>query len=106
MWMPLVLLRRRPVDQVQQREKENPHHVDEVPVKPEQLHGRVPFGGVRTLPRLNDQNYYDDGPDDHMRRMETRHTEIQGEEQRRVRRIGAAFAIEIVSRNFVISTLR
>src|SRR6476659_7540038 len=55
-----------PPDQVEQREEEDPDDVDEVPVEPGHLDGRVPLGRVAALPRLVDEDAQETEPDDHV----------------------------------------
>ena len=62
-------------------------------------------GTIRALPRLRDQKQDNPHAHNHVRGVQSRHAEVQSEKQRRVRGIGAAFAIEIVSRNLVMHPL-
>src|SRR5205085_2131054 len=65
---------------VEQREKENPDDVNEVPVESEVLDGRVVLRRVAPAPSPPDDRRDDADADDHVQRVEARHGEVEPEE--------------------------
>src|SRR5277367_6310623 len=93
------------IDQIQQREQENPDDIDEMPVEPEQLDGRIPLRGICAFSSLSDQEQYDEDADDHVGGVQSRHPEVAGEEQGGMLRVRTALALEVRARNLVVHPL-
>src|SRR3569832_775636 len=92
--------------QIKQREQENPNNVDEMPVQTEHLDWSVIDGPIHSLSGIPYEYQDDDHADDHMRGMQSGHSEIESEEQRcvssiRTGRAGFGTAVEIVPRDFM-----
>src|SRR5947209_1616560 len=79
--------------QIEQREKKYPDDVDEVPVQPGHVDGRVIFRRESSALRPRGKNREQRNPDNHVQRVQARHREIKREKQLRIRRIGA-FEVE------------
>src|SRR5689334_13141590 len=72
------------INQVQQREQENPDHVDEVPVKAADVdRGHVLSGKAAGL-RLENQDEEDTHADHHVEGVQSRHRKIKREEELRM----------------------
>src|SRR5215470_7632082 len=69
------------VDQVQQREKENPDDIDEVPVKADVFDGRVVVCVKAAFTRFQNKVEQQAGADDHVQSVKTGLTEIEREIQ-------------------------
>ena len=67
--------RRHPwaADQVQQREQENPHDVDEVPVEAGHFDGRVVVGPNGRRQAMSADHGHEPDADDHVQRVEAGH---------------------------------
>src|SRR4029453_6921145 len=80
MWLPVMSRLPVPLDQIEQREKEDPDDVDEVPVQAEDLDRRVPF--LRELAAYgHPQNHRQDAnPDHHVERVHARQREVDEHE--------------------------
>src|SRR4051812_8714781 len=91
-------------DQVEQREQEDPHDIDEVPVESCDLYRRVVVGVELPLPRHRRDDGHDAETDDHVQRMKTGHAEIE-----RIKHLGGsgivAFPPEIRSWHEVVREL-
>src|SRR5205814_4409644 len=68
---------RRPVDEIQQREQENPHDIDEVPIQPKVFYRRVVTRVVTPFP--SQDHHWDQDPDahDHVQRVRSRHHKVE-----------------------------
>src|SRR3989442_15012006 len=73
-----------PPDQIQKRKQKNPHDVDEMPVEPADLDGRVVALGddAAVYPPRHDRHHAQ--TDHHVQRMQSGHHEIERKEQLRV----------------------
>src|SRR5215469_8981239 len=97
-----------PVDQIEQREKKNPHNVDEVPVQADQLDWSVVPRRETAAQRLLNEPQKQAGADDHVQRVKAGHGEVQGEEKLGVGiggHISARLEIEIPARDMVLHVL-
>src|SRR5438105_3357914 len=71
-------------NQIQEREQENPHDIDEVPIEAADFNRTVVFRRDRAAPRPPEHPAHDAEADDHMQRVESGHNEVQRKEQLRV----------------------
>ena len=67
-------------NQIEQREEENPHDIDEVPVKTADFNRREVLGRNLVAPDLGDHPQHDADADDHVQRVHTGHHEVKREE--------------------------
>src|SRR5437667_12258892 len=72
-------------EEVQHREQEDPHEIDEVPVQAGDLHPGVALGPEVPLDRLHEHPGHDAQADDHVERVQTGHREVEREEDARLR---------------------
>src|SRR4029453_1080680 len=81
MWPPVISRSPVPLDQIEQREEEDPDDVDEVPVEAEDLDRRVPF--LRELAAYGhpQDHRQDTNPDDHVERVHARQREVDEKEE-------------------------
>src|SRR4029079_10173557 len=68
------------MDEVQEREQENPDDVDEVPVEAEELDRDVPLLRERPLDRHPENDCEDADADDHVQGVHARQREVQDHE--------------------------
>src|SRR6202011_4411846 len=73
-------LYRMPIDEIQQREQEQPHNIDEVPVQAEVLNRRNVSAGELTVIRAPGQPEQQHDSDDHVQRVHSGHREVEREE--------------------------
>src|ERR1044072_3024394 len=101
MWVcalwPVISFPQVAVDEVQKWEQENPDDIDEVPIKPAEVDGRVISGAVNAFARLHDQPDQKTGADHHVQGVQAGHGEIEREEQLRVSLVGLRQAFQMES---------
>src|SRR6266404_5107255 len=94
--LPFFLTPSVAIDQIQQREQENPNDIDEVPVEADILDGRVVLRREAAAPRFLDEPKEQAGADDHVQGVQAGHAEIEGEEKLGVGvRAGVCAGLEI-----------
>src|SRR5271165_863334 len=71
-------------NQVEQREQENPHNIDEMPIKSDHFDRRVPFRAEAVAHGHPDQSAQQPGPDNHVDSVHARHGEVQIEQDLRL----------------------
>src|SRR5215469_16003943 len=89
------------VNQVQQREQENPDDIDEVPVKARDIDRRVVIGGVDALLGLQDDKHEDAHAHNHVQSVQARHGKVEREKQLRLALQLRAFEVESRAGNVV-----
>src|ERR1700682_637175 len=94
-----------PPDQIQEREKKDPHDVHEVPVEAGHLDRRVPLRGVSPLAGLDDENGQDAEADDHVQGVEARHREVERKEELRRAAVWARVKKEAARKEVVADVL-
>src|SRR5262249_16569580 len=67
------------VNQIEQRKQENPDNIYEVPVKTDIFDRRVVVLVETPLARFEDEIEQEPGTDDHVKRVQTGHTEVKRE---------------------------
>jgi hypothetical protein len=72
----MTSLAEMPSQKIEQREKKNPNDVDKVPVKTAHFDRRVIIGGERAEPRFPKKPRHQTKTDDHMKRVQPGHREI------------------------------
>src|ERR1700726_582247 len=76
-----LLFQRMAADEIQQREKEDPDNIDEVPIQPEVINGRGMPVGIRAVVRLEKQDEQNTDADDHVQGVHAGHGKVQEEEE-------------------------
>src|SRR5215472_18899267 len=84
--MIFLLQLRIPVNEVEQREQEDPYNIDEVPVQPEVFYRSHVPGTEVSSHRTRNQPDQQPNADDHVQRVHTRHRKVQREEDLRLLR--------------------
>src|SRR5712664_288952 len=83
--LPFFLTPSVAIDQIQQREQENPNDIDEVPVEGDIFDRRVVLRREAAAQRFLDEPNEQAGTDDHVQGVQAGHPEIKGEEKLSVR---------------------
>src|SRR3954466_14898649 len=94
------------VNQVQQREQENPNDIDEVPVEADELDGRVVLRRKTAAQGLLEEPEQQSGAYNHVQRVEAGHTEVERKEKLRVGiggNVGAGLEIECQAGDMVFN---
>src|ERR1700738_1223006 len=79
--LPFFLTPSVAIDQIQQREQENPNDIDEVPVEADVFHGRVVFRREAAAQRFLDEPEKQARSNDHVESVQAGHAAIEGEEK-------------------------
>src|ERR1700683_2263055 len=79
---------RMPVDQVEQGKQVNPNNIHEVPVKTADFNRSVPLGGETSLPGHDEEPSKNPQADNHVKRVQSGHDEVEREKYLRVARVG------------------
>src|SRR5713226_80019 len=106
--LPFFLTPSVAINQIEQREQENPNDIDEVPVEADVLDRRVVLRREATAQRLLDEPDEEAGADDHVQGVQAGHAEIEGEEKLGVGvggNVGARLEIEIPAGDVVLDVL-
>src|ERR1700739_3666428 len=111
----LLLSQGMAADEIQQREKEDPDNIDELPIQPEVIDGRGMSVSIRAVVSLVEQNEQDANTDDHVQGVHAGHGKVEKEEelgvlchiwrQRNITLIGGmdkVFYAEVCSRDVVL----
>src|ERR1700730_8499652 len=77
----LLLFQRMAADEIQQRKKEDPDNIDEVPIQSEVIDGRGMSVGIRTVVCLVEQNEQNADTDDHVQGVHAGHGKVKEEEE-------------------------
>src|SRR5260370_14750455 len=102
--LPFFLTPSVAIDQIQQREQENPNDIDEVPVEADILDGRVVLRREAAAQRFLDEPKEQAGADDHVQGVQASHAEIEGGEKLRVR-VGSSVYAGLVIRTIAGSMI-
>src|SRR6202030_2428117 len=82
----LLLFQRMAADEIQQRKKEDPDNIDEVPIKPEVIDSRGMPVGISPVVSLVKQDEQNTDADDHVQGVHAGHGKVEEEEELRVLR--------------------
>src|ERR1700733_8186185 len=95
----LLLFQRMAADEIQQRKKEDPDNIDEVPIQSEVINGGSMPVGIRAMVCLEEKKKQNAEAHDHVERVHTGHSKVQKEEElRMLRHIRSQRNIPLVSR--------
>jgi hypothetical protein len=72
------------INKIEQREKENPNDIDEMPVQTDEVDWRAVLGRETALHRLSDQPNQQACADNHVQGVKPGHREVKREKQLRV----------------------
>ncbi len=93
-----------PPDEIEQREQEDPHDIDEVPVETADLDRARVFLGNGAVQRPHEHPQHDAETDDHVQRVQAGHHEIEREEDLRVPEV-FGFETEVRARDVMLHEL-
>src|SRR5712671_2635051 len=79
--LPFLLKTSVTINQIEQREQENPHDIDKVPVQADIFYGRVVFRRKAAAQRFFDEPNEQARADDHVQGVEAGHAKVQREEK-------------------------
>src|ERR1700723_1664286 len=77
----LLLFQRMAADEIQQREKEDPDNIDEVPIQPEVINSRGMPVGISAVVSLVKQDEQNTDADDHVQGVHAGHGKVEEEEE-------------------------